>query len=395
MAKRRATGRFYFLLILFLAVIAYLVTQYIPQEPTEGIVTTSQSSDRRSVSYVIVRDETVATFDSVERIEYIASEGQNVSTGDIVADIYSTSYINKEIKSIAEKRQSIREYQRQLFAANTDSNLTRLDQNVTLRAKQLKQLVNGSARGNIYNLQKELVNAMQSRQAWLTQNKLDDTRLISLYQDEKTHQSTIDTWKNEAAAVRNGIVSFYFDGYEQILTADNFLDIPAETLRRVINGDRSVRADDSERSKQVFRIVSEDEWYIALLSSDQSWSPVTGQQLSFSADGFDDLIYTGTVVGVIRSGNDSIIQIKVTEPIGPLLYQRAGTGSVGIYTTGLSVPVGAVLRQGNQTGVWVRGAYGVTFVPVDILSQDRNYAIVQPMQSGSLYEGQTVIIYVK
>lgn len=395
MARRRATGRFYFLLILLLAVIAYLVTQHMPQQATEGIVSTSYSSDTRAVDFVIVRNEAVVSFDSIERIEFAAAEGEAVNQGDIVAEIYSTSYIRKELNSISAKRQSIRTYQKALFAENTDANLERLDQNVLLRARQLKRLVNGTARGNIFNLYNELVSAILSRQSWMTTNKLDDTRLTALFQDEKTLLSLISNWKNPSQAPMSGIISFYFDGYETTLTSDNFLDLTADTLRKVLSGVSSVRSDSSERSRQAYRIVSEDDWYIALLTRDQSWSPITGQELSFMANGFEDIIYTGTVIGVTHSGNDTVIQLRIKEPIGPLIYQRSGSGSVGIYTTGLSVPIGAITTQGTQTGVWVPGAYGVTFVPVDVLSQNKQYAIVQPMQSGTLYEGMTVMIYVK
>lgn len=393
MAKRRATGRFYFLLILLLTVIAYFLYQQMPQKDSEAVVSVSMSQDTRTVDAVIVRDETIASYEGLEKVEYIAAEGSSVSTGDPIADIYTTSYIQKELTKLVTTRESIRSYHQTLFAETTDSTLERLDENVALKAQELKSLVTGKSEGNIANLEEELSAAMQARQEYLSNNFMDDTKLMQLYQDESKRVSSMSSWKSSATAERNGIVSFYFDGYEDVLTAADFTSLSADTLRRALQGDTSIQTQKSKRSEQVYRIVSDEIWYVALISRDTTWSPVTGQQLSFQFDGFEDLVYSGIVIGVQRSGSDVIIQLSCTDPIGPLVYQRAGSATVGIYTTGLSVPVDALFYQNEQAGVWVRGSYGVSYVPVDILSQDGKTAIVQPMQSDALYEGQTILIY--
>lgn len=290
-------------------------------------------------------------------------------------------------------RESIRDYHRTLFADMTDSTLERLDSNVSLKALELKNVVTGQSDGNMENLEAELYAAMQARQEYLNTNFMDDTKLMQLYQDESKRVSSMTSWKNSAVAEQSGIVSFYFDGYEDLLTAESFTSLSADTLRKVFSGDTSIQTQKSKRTEQVYRIVSDEEWFVALISRDPNWSPVTGQQLSFQFDGFRDLVYSGTVIGVQRSGSDVIIQLRCTDPIGPLVYQRAGSAQVGVYTSGLSVPVAALFYQDSQPGVWVHGSYGVSYVPVDILSQDGKNAIIQPMQSDALYEGQTVMIY--
>lgn len=393
MARRRATGRFYFLLILLLSVIAYFLYQQMPQKATQGVVTVAMSSDTRTVDAVIVRDELIASYEGLEKVSFIAPEGSYVSIGDPVADIYATSYIQKEYNRLVTTRDTIRAYHQELFAEITDTSLERLDGNVQLKALELKRLVTGESTGNLSNLEQELSAAMLERQSYLSANRLDDTKLMQLYQDETARTGSISHWKTSAAADRSGVVSFYFDGYEDVLTAANFTSLSAETLRKVYQGDTSVQTQKSKRSEQVFRIVSDEIWYVALISRDTTWSPVNGQQLSFTFEGFEDLVYSGSVIGVQRSGSDVIIQLSCTDPIGPLVYQRAGRAEVGIYTTGLAVPIEAINYMNDQPGVWISGNYGVSFVPVDILSQDKERAIIQPMQSDALYEGQAVMIY--
>ncbi len=396
MARKRATGRFYFLLILLLAVIAYLLYQNMPRRVTQGVVGSGFSTDNQTVDVVIIRDELVSSYEGLERVEYIAAEGAQVSIGTPIADIYTTSYIQKELNKLSATRESIRAYHLTLLDESTDSSLDRLGENVALKARELKSLVSGRASGNLSILEDDLRSTMAARQAYLKQNRLEDTKLQQLYADEEKRESSITSWKTNATADRAGIVSFYFDGYETVLTKDTFASVSAEMLHKIMNGDPSVMAQKSKRSEQVYRIVASDEWYVCLLSRDTSWSPVNGQELSFQMDGFEDITYTGTVAGVQRSGSEVIIQLAINEPIGPLVSQRAGSAKVGIHITGLSVPIRALTLQNGQYGVWVQGSYGITsFVQVNVLSQDRSkgLALVQPMQSDALYEGMTVMIY--
>jgi len=396
MARKRATGRFYFLLILLLAVIAYLLYQNMPRRVTQGVVGSGFSTDNQTVDLVIIRDELVSSYEGLERVEYIASEGQQVAVGTPIADIYTTSYIQKELSKLSSTRESIRAYHLTLFEESTDASLDRLGENVALKARELKSLVSGRATGNLAILEDDLRETMSARQSYLRTNRLEDTKLQQLYADEEKRESSIVSWKTSATADRAGIVSFYFDGYETVLTRDTFADLSIDVLHRILAGDTSMQAPKSKRSEQVYRIVASDEWYVALLSRDTSWSPVTGQELSFQMDGFEDITYTGTVAGVQRSGSEVIIQLAVSEPIGPLVSQRTGSARVGIHITGLSVPIRALTLQNGQYGVWVQGSYGITsFVQVNVLSQDRSkgLALVQPMQSDALWEGQTVMIY--
>ena len=397
MARKRATGRFYFLLILLLAVIAYLLYQNMPRRVTQGVVGSGFSTDNQTVDVVIIRDELVASFEGLERVEYIAAEGAQVAVGAPIADIYTTSYIQKELSRLKTTRDSIRAYHQTLFAENTDASVDRLSENVALKARELKSLVSGRATGNLSILEEDLRATILARREYLKTTRLEDTKLQQLYSDETARETSISrNWRNEATADRAGIVSFYFDGYETVLTKDTFATATADMLHRIMNRDPSVMAQKSRRSEQVYRIVSSDEWYVCMLSRDTSWSPVNGQELSFQMDGFEDITYTGSVIGVQRSGSEVIIQLAISEPIGPLVSQRSGTAKVGIHISGLSVPIRALTLQNGQYGVWVQGSYGITsFVQVNVLSQDRSkgLALVQPMQSDALYEGMTVMIY--
>ena len=78
--------------------------------------------------------------------------------------------------------------------------------------------------------------------------------------------------------------------------------------------------------------------------------------------------------------------------IGPLIYQRTGKAMLSITISGLSVTSKALYEQNGQMGVWLYDVPGGTFVPVEVLSNDGNNALIQPLVDGAIGIGQRVLI---
>ena len=82
----------------------------------------------------------------------------------------------------------------------------------------------------------------------------------------------------------------------------------------------------------------------------------------------------------------------VVDPIGPLIYQRSGRVTLSSELTGLLVVSEALYNQNGQTGVWLYDVPEGTFVPVEVLSNDGNNALIQPLVENALQSGQIVLI---
>ena len=124
------------------------------------------------------------------------------------------------------------------------------------------------------------------------------------------------------------------------------------------------------------------------------FSATTGQEFRFQLEGFDDVIYTGSVSAKQTSGSDTLIVIEITDPIGPLIYQRSGWITIGTDMEGLYVPSGALIYENGQSGVMRIDNDGfATFVPVQVLSSDDNGVLVQSVVTGALLSGNRVLVY--
>ena len=79
---------------------------------------------------------------------------------------------------------------------------------------------------------------------------------------------------------------------------------------------------------------------------------------------------------------DQLLPIKVFHRICPELQNASRT------------PSGTLVRVQllGQFPQWLADAAGSTFIPVEVLSQDRSNALIQPITPGTLSVGQRVLI---
>ena len=375
MARKRVTGRFYVFLMLVAALVLFLFRDSIFGASEVVNVLDGAASDVRSAQAVIIRDELPATETQVTRVEYVADEHTLVKKNDIVAYVYSLEYSEKKLQELNRTRKNIQEYHKVVLGKELDSQLEVYDLNVKQKALELKSLVLRTTHGNLLKLI----------------DQLTDAKLIKYYDDETQKLNSIESWRTARTADRDGVVSFYMDGYESALSVDRLEELSVADMRAVLAGE-SLDGSASRTVTPIYRIVDQNKWYLSVLSADGSWNPVIGTLYNFQLEGYEDLVYSGTVIRVQKTGSTVMAQLEVTDPIGPLIYQRAGNVVLGTNLSGLLVPSRAVSQMNGQSGVWLYDVPGGTFVPVDFLNNDGKNALILPLVEGVIGAGSRVLI---
>ncbi len=391
MRRRRVTGRFYVFLVLIGIGVYFVIRELAPLGTSEAIVTMAATSYSQPVDAVIVRDETVASFEGTGQVVYVAAEGASVAEGQEIAEVYSSGYSEKEIQQLETVRQNIRAYHRLILDNIVDSELERLESNVQQKALEVKTLIREKPRGSLINLEKQLQSAMEARQSYLNQNRRQDQKLNNLYEEEVKRENAIASWRTAEKAPASGIVSFYLDGCERFLTPANLEALTIEDVRSVLAG-RTPDTGESRLRQNIFRVVNPSKWHVVLLAKNTGWNPVTGQVFTVQFDGFEGSAFTGKVVRMLKEGSEVMAQLEMDTELGPLINKRFGSAQVGTNLTGLSVPVKAIVMQNGQTGVLIHDVPGGTFVPVEVLSSDTQNAIIQPLVKDTLSIGWRVIL---
>ena len=392
MRKKRVTGRFYLFLVALLVIAFLILRPMLFPGSRETVIMMANAAQRQTVDCVIIRDEAVTESDSTARVEYVATEDSLVAEGDNVANLYTTGYSESLLNNLEATRKKIQDYHKQLLANIVDAELNKLDSVVNYMALEFKNLITHQTTGNLKTVTGQLETAMVNRQEYLRQNKRGDNKLTKLYDEENARLSSIQSWRKVSTAERDGVVSFYIDGYENDLTPGRLNALSIADVRAVLAGS-NLENTKRTRGNGIYRVVDQDKWYVAVLITGNTWTPVVGQDNYYmQLEGFDDLSYTASVYSVQKENDTTLAVFEVHDPIGPLIYRRKGKAQFSITLTGLSVRSEALYNDNGQMGVWVYDVPGGTFVPVEVLSTDGSIAMIQPLVDGALQLGQTILI---
>ena len=399
--KREETGKKklnLFEIMLIVAVIGfavwYVVTSLTPQKSPFATITSGTLGSRYHGDCLIIREEMPFNAEGVTKIEYNSDEGSQVYRGNLICNVYSSGFSTKELTSLQDYRDLIKEYQLKLLNSEsaTDQEMNRFNSDALGKARDIRRMIAGT-RGNMANLEREVSAAIAARQNYLKKKYADDQRMTRLLDDEKSQMQRISSWTKPYAAMTNGIVSFYSDGYEYGLTTSNFTQFSIPEVRKMMNGTKPELSTVDKGKTTIYRMINDGKWYVLMLIRDATWTPVEGQTYSLKLESFRDTEVEATVMSFTRTGNELLIRMSVQSSVHPVLYIRTCEAELGDSMATLMVPQEAIYVQDNMPGVVIVDGQYQTFIPVNVIEKRDGYVYVRGIQQGVLFEGQTVRLF--
>ncbi|MBQ6528754.1 MAG: hypothetical protein IJI38_09525 [Clostridia bacterium] len=372
----------------------YLFNTYAPQAATAATVQAGKYGAYYTGEALIVRNEIPYDADGVTSIDYKATEGSFINNSTAICDVFSSGFSTRELTTLQDYRDQIRDYEQELLAAETtyDARLERVESEVLTQAKEVRSLLAGT-RGNLINQESTLEAAITARQQYLRQKYSSDQRLSRLLDDEQAQQQRIDSWTKTFYGTRSSLVSFYTDGYEYNLTVQNCLDFTPAQVRAMINGQLPDTSSLSKSKTTIYRTIMDEPWYVLMLVDDTSWNPVEGAAYTLELNQFENTQVEATVLSFTRSGGELLVRLRVDSNVENVLYMRTGTARLGDNVSTMMVPSRAIYRQNDMDGVVVIDGSNRFFVPVQIIFRDGNDVYVNSLQQGLLFEGQSIMLF--
>ena len=392
--RRMSVAQIALIVVVFGFVVWYLVTSLTPEAEPYGRISAGTLGSRYSGDCLLVRDETPYDAEGLTSIEYIAEEGSMVYRGTTICNVYSSGFSTREMTTLQDYRDQIKEYQLKLLQSEvaTDARMEKLESEVMTRAAEVRAIV-GGARGNMNNQESLLETAIQARQSYLKQKYSEDQRMTRLYDDEQSQMQRISSWTKQYAAMTEGIVSFYSDGYEYGLTINNYDQFAPSQVRSMLNGAKPEQSALQKGKTTIYRMIRDGYWYVLMMVRDSNWNPVEGAAYELKLESFKDTTVQATVLSFTRSGGEMVVRLAVQAPVQPILYIRTCTGELGDNISTLMVPERAIYYQDNMAGVVVVDGQYQTFIPVNILDRRDGAVYISAIQQGVLAEGQTVRLF--
>ena len=383
------------LIILVLGFAAwYLITALTPQADPYATITAGIIGTRYEGDCLIVRDETPFDAEGVTSVDYVAEEGSQVSRGSTICNVYSSGFSTREMTTLQEYRNQIKEYQMKLLRARvtTDSYMEKLEADVLTRAREVRELI-GGARGNMNNQEALLATAIQARQNRLKELYSEDQRMTRLYDDEQSQLQRISSWTKQYGASGEGLVSFYSDGYEYGLTTTTYDQFTPAEVRAMVNGKKPTDDLSMKGKTTIYRLIRDGHWVVLMLIRDSNWNPVEGAEYELRLENFKDTTVRARVLSFTRTGGELEVRLDVNSDVQPVMYIRTCVGVLGDSVSSLTVPEKAIYTQDNMPGVVVVDGEYQFFIPVNVLDRRDGLVFISAIQQGVLFEGQTVRLF--
>ena len=345
-------------------------------ETTPAIIATEAST--LQLDAYIVRDETVIYASSEGGINYMYDDGEKVSAGAVVANIYSGSgaeQVADRILSIDKKIDVLNNSSVSDKATKNDTKV--LDNKINELFYIMRDKIED---GNIeYALYKkdELLTNLNKRQI-ITQNVSGyEEQIIALQTERDTLTGQLINLEENITVDKSGYFYSSADGYENIFDYSKINELTLDDYSNIINSDPV----DLSQSLTVGKLVNKTEWYIlSEITQEQLKKFTEGNEYSVVFPYNSDASVKMKLERIIRE-NDSeqvVLVFKTNILLDNFNYMRKQSIQIVEESyTGYKIPSNSVRVVDGKKGVYILNGNTVFFKEIEILSEHNGYAIVK------------------
>lgn len=382
--RRRPRTKFYFVLSAIVVVIAVILVLLLSSARTVAIEWSSAEYDN-SYDMLILRDEVVYEAKNYGKTDYIAVEGQPVSVGDPIVEVYEWGYNDETLSKLLELQKTIMQYQTEVVRAGViDDSLNDINSRIGTKATEIQQAKYDNNSSVLLTLERDMEALLDERMAYLRVNTMSDEQLGGYYTQESELLTRFAEWRSQLAANENGIASFYFDGCEALMNKQNIGGFTREALEEVFEGKTIEIPEKDKAYAPLYRVVNGNEWYVVMLSDKKIDEMHLGNSFSIIFEDYLDKQYTGLVYNVSELDQNAgyVYTIMIQDNIGPLLGERRVSARLYGVQEGLSIPKSCVKTMDKVD--YVETAQG-DYVPVLVIADKGDTVLVQT------YEGEAAL----
>ncbi len=375
--KRKLKKRFYVFVAITVLLCAALIYFFMPR----GYVTVSNGdiSYKDSFDAVIIRRETVHNEQNFGKIIMSVGEGKQVAKGTKLAEIYEWDYGDRITDELIAIQTQISQVQEENIIKNIiNQDLEKIRSDISAKVEEIKKVAKGESNDDMLQLENQLKDLKNSEQTLIKNlDTTNNTTLKTLYQQEQTILERINKSKTDILAEEAGVVSFYFDGAEDILTYDNLDNLTKKTLDDIING-KLPTTNNTDGNKKVYRLIDNFKWYAAVLGpSNGIREMIIDQKYQVSFEGIYDKPYSGKLVMAKKLEGSMMYVFEFEEDVSPLISIRSSKVNIGKTYSGLRINSSMIKEQNGIKGVYVEMPYGKTFLKINVIVDNGRQAVIE------------------
>jgi|GEM_PF-1058277 len=319
---------------------------------------------------LILRNEIVINTQLKGSVSYYASEGDLVTKGEPLAEIFNNGF-SKATENVIEDTAQIENIEYDYTVIEYD--IMTLKDKILFALKQQDYLA-------LPELKRNLILKLEMREKLEGENKFLANR-ISSYSEQTIGKGYLSLGeKRTLFSPADGILTYQLDGYEDYLTIDNIYNLNYDEIDQIVPNKVSVQKTTIQTDSPLFKLVDQSTYYL-LLRVDMK-DVETYQQIQTVSVNTADLQMNGDVYDVFSSGDGAMVVIRLNEN-GNKVYNKRWLDCTVVNENfkGLKMPVDAIVNVDETVGVYrVLEDRRLKFIPIKVLGYDDVYAIIQADQ---------------
>ncbi|HHW57655.1 MAG TPA: hypothetical protein GXX15_08335 [Clostridia bacterium] len=339
------------------------------------LVTYGNIAQQFETQAYIIRNEMIINSPLDGKVKRLIANGVRVAKGTPIAQIYSADFDEKKI-------QELEEVTKKLKSEDTNvpfySDIQKLDEMIKREQDNYQKVVaqNGP---DAEKIKKRIASLQAKKEEILSKGPSVLQKIESLKEQKEFLENYIGNNTITIDSPEGGIVSYYFNGNEEILNEKNMFNLRPKELE---NLDWQTKELDLEVKKDLpfVKIVDNFTWYLALVLKEEE------QEFLKENDEVKILIedyscqLRGKVIKLYRGDDKLYIGLIEMRDCYPDFYKKDKvkvTVKLREYR-GLKVPLSAIVKEEGKEGVFVikNNKYPI-FKEIIIRVSDGKYAIVE------------------
>ncbi len=388
MKRKHKLIRTAFLLAVLLYFLYKLIYGVFIRPPDTQIVRFGEVSTEQEYQCIIVRDEKIVKSPSEGIIKYYVEEGEKVDRDYKVSEIYTSSVDEKDKEKLEDLHHRIDEIEStkgNMFKVDVE----KIDNEINLIIDNLRKARIQEDFQQIRQLHVSLENKIDKKRRVSGDKSFSGSNLSKLQSEKVLLETKI---KNSILGINSpgsGIVSYYVDGYEELLTPSNLSNIKYDFIKEMKPSLEKLKYDKVIYNQPVFKITDNTAWYILIITdSNDSDTFKKGKKISMD---FPSERITGSVVDKINDESKSFIIVKTNQFENDFnRLRKLNLNVVKEQYEGLKIHKDSIVERDSELGVFLLSVNRkAIFRPIEILGHDDEYAIVKSNEF-ERKEGDTV-----
>ncbi len=328
----------------------------------------------------IFRDQELVTSNIDGYLECNAKEGQRVNEGDVVSTVYNGHVDPAVTERISSIKSEIEKLENSKSEADVYSaSPVRIELNIADEAQTLTQIRENKRFDDIES-EREIINSyIGKKQAALGNGKSDEEKLSDLSSELRELENSITGEKSEVTAPRAGVFSSKIDGYENALSLDMLGDATPSYLNS-IKKEHVSAVSTVTYGEVVCKVIDNYKWYfVGIISEKEAANFEVGRNVKLKFYDLSDSIVTGEITAISKSeGGKVAITVYSTKYVDSIYTtSKVSAELLRESSDGIKVPSSALRVIDGQQGVYVVRLGVARFVPVELLYNNKEWAIIK------------------